>query len=33
MAYWVPLVCFIVVLYYGVNGYRIQDNTRVETLK
>lgn len=25
MAYWVPLVCFVVVLYYGANGYRIQE--------
>jgi FHS family L-fucose permease-like MFS transporter len=23
MAYWVPLVCFVVVLYYGLRGYRI----------
>jgi FHS family L-fucose permease-like MFS transporter len=23
MAYWVPLICFVVVLYYGLRGYRI----------
>lgn len=23
MAYWVPLLCFIVVLYYGISGYKI----------
>ena len=23
MAYWVPLICFIVVLYYGISGYKI----------
>jgi FHS family L-fucose permease-like MFS transporter len=23
-AYWVPLVCFVVVCYYGVSGYRIR---------
>lgn len=23
-AYWVPLICFIIVLYYGVSGYKIQ---------
>lgn len=24
MAYWVPLLCFIVVLYYGLSGYKIR---------
>lgn len=23
-AYWIPLVCFVVVLYYGLSGYRIR---------
>ena len=23
-AYWVPLICFVVVCYYGVSGYRIR---------
>ena len=25
-AYWVPLVCFVVVLYYGLAGYKIKDD-------
>lgn len=24
MSYWVPLICFIIVLYYGIDGYKIK---------
>jgi fucose permease len=24
-AYWVPLICFLFVLYYGISGYKIRE--------
>ncbi len=26
LSYWVPLLCFVVVLYYGLDGYKIRDS-------
>lgn len=29
LSYWVPLLCFVVVLYYGLDGYKIRDSEPV----
>lgn len=31
VAYWVPLVCFVVVLYYGLDGYKIKNAAIAES--